>query len=116
MQPQSQQSVSPALNCEGGSGNPGNSTQKEVRKTKQCECSRKNSTTGPCGKAPKVTEMLKQSLAVLLIRVRIESGQRTAEKILDILRDEYFDLADFQNSVTNLEQCERITENMSDNM
>lgn len=72
--------------------------------------------TGPRKQAPEVSEMLKKSLAVLLIRVRIESGQRTAEKILEVLRDEYFDLTDFQNSVTTLEECERITDNMSEKM
>ena len=115
MQSRSEQSVSsPAAECMEATNNSSNFKKNQGTRRQHCECQRHGSTQRTCGKAPKVTEMLKQSLAILLTRVRIESGQRTAEKILDVLRDEYFDLTDFQNSVTTLEHCERITHNMGE--
>ena len=58
--------------------------------------------------AERVSQMLKQSLALSLLRVGMECGEETAEKIIEVLHDDFFDFKDFQRHVTSLKKCEEI--------
>ena len=58
--------------------------------------------------AARVSQILKQSLALSLLRVGMECGEETAEKIIEVLHDDFFDFKDFQRHVTSLKKCEEI--------
>ena len=77
-----------------------------------CNCSKEKEAKGGREWTPKVRKILKKSLAVLLVNVRMEGGQETAEKLLEVVHDEYFDLTDFQQNVKNMDTCEEITRNI----
>ena len=92
-------------------------------KIQPCNCSHridKSRKTGSssiqpehCINSLRVSEMLRQSLAVALVRVAMDSGEGTAEKIIEVLQDESFDLKDFQQHVTSLKNCEDITRSVA---
>lgn len=56
----------------------------------------------------KVSSLLAQSLAIALVKVRRDCGVETAKHILEILRDECFDIDRFKNSVSSMEECDKI--------
>lgn len=85
-----------------------NIAETKPRPSRNC-AKRKRNGQSP-DRTPKVSKMLKQSLAVLLVRVCRDSGKETAEKILEVLQDDYFDLKEFQENVTTLKECEEITQ------
>lgn len=57
----------------------------------------------------KLSSLLSQSLAISLVKVRRECGDETAAQILNILRDEYFDIKRFKKEVTCITKCQEIT-------
>lgn len=114
MQSRSEQSVSPVQNGGASGAVTGNTCGHHDARNKRYKCSKWEERIGSGTSAGKVTEMLKKSLAVLLVRVGNESGPGTAEKILDVLRDEYFDLDDFLQTVSNLKTCQQITKEIVD--
>ena len=115
MQPRSEQSVSPLHNERTTCKETDNTGRARRNNNATPNSSKPREGRGPSRNAPKVKEMLNKALAVLLVRVRIESSPETAEKILDVLRDDYFDLEDFQHTVTNMKKCEEITWTIVDN-
>ena len=92
-------------------------------KIQPCNCSHRIHTSRKTGSSSiqpehcinslRVSEMLRQSLAVALARVAMDSGEGTAEKIIEVLQDESFDLKDFQQHVTSLKNCEDITRSVA---
>ena len=57
----------------------------------------------------RVKRLLSQSLAICLTKIKHEHGGETADEILKILRDDLFDLKEFQKEITNLEKCKTVT-------
>lgn len=60
----------------------------------------------------KLSLLLSQSLAISLVKVRRECGDETAGQILNILRDDYFDIRRFKKEVTCIGKCQEITSNV----
>ena len=111
MQARSEESVSATGNRTSGTGGAATPTTEEVSIPNLMECNNNKQTTPDNDAEPSLTEILKHSLAIVLVRVRVECGPRTAKKILSILYNDAFDLADFKITVPSLEQCEVITSN-----
>lgn len=118
MQPKSEQSVSPAVKetvivapvvCE--------ECGEKVRtslSTVPVVCPEQDARSGTAISRTRLKELLSKSLAVLLTTVVVDSSPQTAEKILNVLRDEFFDIDYFRHVVTDLKKCEEITKSVYD--
>lgn len=70
---------------------------------------RSNSATN---KKRRLSQLLSQSLALSLARVRNECGDETAIGILDILQDDCFDLSAFKKEFSSIQQCQETTNSL----
>ena len=61
-------------------------------------------------KDKQISQLLSRSLAIYLSRVQRECGSETAQRILEVLTDECFDLPSFKKEVSTIEKCNDITE------
>ena len=57
-----------------------------------------------------ISQLLCRSLALYLSRVQRECGSEIAQRILEVLRDECFDLSLFKEDVSSIQMCNDITE------
>ena len=56
-----------------------------------------------------ISDLLCQSLAVSLSKVEKQCGNETAKEILDILRDDGFDISSFRKQISSIQECQNIT-------
>ena len=61
------------------------------------------------GREKRVSHLLSHSLAMYLVKVERVRGNETAEKILKIILDDFFDLNIFKSEITSLRKCQDIS-------
>lgn len=81
--------------------------EKQGRRTEVSDIHRSHEITD---KDKQISELLTRSLAIYLSRVQRECGSETAQRILEVLRDECFDLSSFKKDVSSIQKCNDITE------